>query len=237
MLNLQYVGDATKYPVSFCKISEHIVQVTGKIPVKLSGFTLTRIIADEWQADYSRYNTVYRELNGGVQFSNDGSVYVAPPEPDPLPEPEPYVPTLEEVKESKKQEIRLMYQSVTANGIDVDLSIGRQHFPLGSEDITFLMGKKIELESGAAEVSYQDSDNRCMFISSADMQAIITAALTFVNIQTTYRNNLCEWVDLCKTKEEAEAVSYGVDIPPEYQNEVYKRHMQLQGGKSDEEDS
>lgn len=237
MLNLQYVGDATKYPVSFCKISEHIVQVTGKIPVKLSGFTLTRIIADEWQADYSRYNTVYRELNGGVQFSNDGSVYVAPPEPDPLPEPEPYVPTLEEVKESKKQEIRLMYQSVTANGIDVDLSIGRQHFPLGSEDITFLMGKKIELESGAAEVSYQDSDNRCMFLSSADMQAIITAALTFVNIQTTYRNNLCEWVDLCKTKEEAEAVSYGVDIPPEYQNEVYKRHMQLQGGKSDEEDS
>lgn len=237
MLNLQYVGDATKYPVSFRKISEHIIQVTGKIPVKLSGFTLTRIIADEWQADYSRYNTVYRELNGGVQFSNDGSVYVAPPEPDPLPEPEPYVPTLEEVKESKKQEIRLMYQSVTANGIDVDLSIGRQHFPLGSEDITFLMGKKIELESGAAEVSYQDSDNRCMFLSSADMQAIITAALTFVNIQTTYRNNLCEWVDLCKTKEEVEAVSYGVDIPPEYQNEVYKRHMQLQGGKSDEEDS
>lgn len=234
MLNLQYVGDTTKYPVTFRRISDHVVQVTGKIPVKLSGFTLSRLVPDNWRPDYSRYNTVYREINGGVQFSDDGSVYVAPPEPEPLPDPEPYVPTLEEVKEEKKQEIRLMYQSVTANGIDVNLSIGRQHFPLGSEDITFLMGKKIELESGAAEVSYQDSNNRCMFLSSADMQAIITAALTFVNVQTTYRNNLCEWVDLCKTKEEVESISYGIAIPEEYQNEVYKRHMQQQGGESDE---
>ena len=185
MLNLQYVGDTTKYPVNFRRISDHVVQVTGKIPVKLSGFTLSRLVPDNWRPDYSRYNTVYREINGGVQFSDDGSVYVAPPEPEPLPDPEPYVPTLEEVKEGKKQEIRLMYQSVTANGIDVNLSVGRQHFPLGSEDITFLMGKKIELESGAAEVSYQDSNNRCMFLSSADMQAIITAALTFFNVQTT----------------------------------------------------
>lgn len=237
MLNLQYVGDTTKYPVNFRRINDHVVQVTGKIPIKLSGFTLSRLVQDDWKPDYSKYNTVYREISSGVQFSDDGSVYVAPPEPEPLPEPEPYVPTLEEVKENKKQEIRLTYQSVTTNGIDVELSTGRQHFPLGSEDITFLMGKKIELESGAKEVSYQDSNNRCMFLSSEDMQAIITAALTFVNIQTTYRNNLCEWVDLCKTKEEVEAISYGIDIPQEYQNEVYKRHMQQQGGASVEEDS
>lgn len=234
MLNLQYVGDTTKYPVNFRRISDHVVQVTGKIPIKLSGFTLSRLVPDDWKPNYSRYNTVYREISDGVQFSDDGSVYVAPPEPEPLPEPEPYEPTLEEIKESKKQEIRLMYQSVTASGIDVEMSTGRQHFPLGNEDITFLMGKKIELESGASEVSYQDSNNRCMFVSSEDMQAIITTALTFVNVQTTYRNNLCEWVDLCKTKEEVESINYGIAIPEEYQNEVYKRHMQQQGGESDE---
>ena len=88
MLNLQYVGDTTKYPVNFRRISDHVVQVTGKIPVKLSGFTLSRLVPDNWRPDYSRYNTVYREINGGVQFSDDGSVYVAPPEPEPLPDPE-----------------------------------------------------------------------------------------------------------------------------------------------------
>lgn len=225
MLNLQYVGDTTKYPVNFRKISEHIVQVTGRIPVKSSGFTLSRLVEDAWKADYSRYNTVYREIDGGIQFSNDGSVYVAPPIPEPEPEPEPYIPTLEEVKTSKKQEIGMLYQSTIESGIDVDLSIGTQHFPLSNEDMIFLMGKKIELESGALEVSYQDSDNHCMFLSRDDMQAIIMAAFSFINTQTTYRNNLFEWVDQCTTSEDVEAVAYGIDIPAEYQNEVYKKHM------------
>lgn len=234
MLHLTYVGEEGKHAVDFEPINDHVVQLTGDIPVKGNGFTLSRIDSDDaW--DYTAYRTVYKLIDGGVQYSNDGSVYVAPPEPEPEPGPAPYEPTLEEVKEDKKQMIHLMYQEVTAQGIDVELSTGRQHFPLGSEDITFLMGKRFELESGAAEVSYQDSNNRCMFLSSEDMLAIITAALTFINVQTTYRNNLCEWVDQCKTIEEIEAVYYGADIPPEYQNEVYKRHMQQQGGKGDEE--
>lgn len=236
MLNLQYVGDTTKYPVSFRKISDHVVQVTGKIPVKLSGFTLSRLVPDDWRSDYARYNTVYREVSGGVQFSDNGSVYVAPPEPEPEPEPEPYVPTLDEIKAAKRQEIAMVHQSVIAAGIDVKLSTGTQHFQLNQEDMTFLMGKKIELESGASEVSYQDSDNHCMFLSSGDMQAVIMTAFAFVDRQTTYRNNLYEWIDQCATSKEVEEISYGITIPEEYQNEVYKRHMQQQGGESNEAD-
>ena len=236
MLNLQYVGDATKYPVIFRRISDHIVQVTGKIPIKLSGFTLSRLVPDDWKPDYSRYNTVYREINGVVQFSDDGSVYVAPPDPEPEPDPEPYVPTLDEIKAAKRQEIAMMHQSVIAAGIDVNLSIGTQHFQLSQEDMTFLMGKKIELESGALEVSYQDSDNHCMFLSNEDMQAVIMTAFAFVDIQTTYRNNLYEWIDQCATSQEVEEISYGIDIPEEHQNEVYKRRMQQQRGESNEAD-
>lgn len=235
MLNLQYVGDTTKYPVNLRKISDHIVQVTGRIPVKLNGFTLSRLVEDAWRADYSKYNTVFREIDGGIQFSDDGTVYIAPPIPEPEPEPEPYIPTLEEVKVSKKQEIGMMYQSVIAAGIDVDLSIGTQHFPLSNEDMIFLMGKKIELESGALEVSYQDSGNHCMFLSRDDMQAIIMSAFSFINTQTTYRNNLYEWVDQCTTSEDVEAIIYGIDIPVEYQNEVYKKHMtEMERGDEEE---
>ena len=127
MLNLQYVGDTTKYPVNFRKVSDHIVQVTGRIPIKLSGFTLSRLVEDAWKTDYSKYNTVYREIDGGIQFSDDGSVYTAPPIPEPEPEPEPYIPTLEEIKAGKKQEIGMMYQSTTAAGIDVALSLSLIH--------------------------------------------------------------------------------------------------------------
>lgn len=237
MLNLQYVGDTTKYPVSFSRISDHVVQVKGRIPVKAAGFTLSRLQEDDWKPDYSRFTTIYREFDGGVQFSDDESVYIAPPEPEPVPEPEPPVPTLEEVKERKKKEIGWTHQAVTAEGIDVKLSGGVQHFSLGQEEMTFLMGKKIELESGATEVSYQDSNNHCILLSKEDMQAVIMAAFSFVNVQTAYRNNLYEWVDQCTTAEEVEDITYGVEIPEEYQSEVYKRHLMEMEGKDHETDS
>ena len=91
-----------------------------------SPFARQSSIEDDWKPDYSKYNTLYKEINGGVQFSDDGSVYVAPPEPEPEPEPEPYVPTLEEVKAGKKQEIAVMHQSTIASGIDVIEEHGNQ---------------------------------------------------------------------------------------------------------------
>lgn len=226
---LKYVNEKNSYEVAFKKVSPHIVQITSadEFPVKTKGFICFRdgVEDDEW--DYKRFKTVYRRIEGGVQFSDDGSVYVAPPEPEPIPEPEPYVPTLEEIKIGKKQEIESMYQISRLGGIDVELSTGIQHFALSGEDLTFLSGKQIELSTGVTEVSYQDANNRCMMLSAVDMQKVITEAFTFVDMQTTYRNNLYEWVDECKNTEEVSAIAYGADIPFEYQNEVYKRKLEL----------
>lgn len=222
---LKYVNEKNCYEVSFKKVNPHIVQITStdEFPVKTKGFTCFRdgVEDDEW--DYKRFKTVYRRIDGGAQFSDDGSVYVEPPKPEPVPEP--YVPTLEEIKETKKQEIEVMCQSVTASGIDIELSTGTQHFALSLEDLIFLSGKQIELTKGVTEVSYQNSNNRCMILSAADMQKIITEAFTFVDFKTTYRNNLYEWIDACKNKEEVETITYGVDIPAEHQSEAYKMKL------------
>ena len=158
-------------------------------------------------------------------------MYVTMPEPELPQEPEPYVPTLEEVRSDKKQEIYAAYDAEVAAGIDVELSTGTQHFPLQSEDREFLMGKQLELSGSDAEiVSYQDSGNHCMLLSRNDMQKIITEALAFVNFKTTYRNNLCEWVDQCETKEDVAQVAYGVSIPEEHRNEVFKMYLAQQKG-------
>ena len=77
MLKLTYVGDTKSYMVSFSNVSKNIVQLIGKFPVKKVGFCLSREDKrDNW--DYSEYKTVYKKLDDGVQFSNDGSVYVEP---------------------------------------------------------------------------------------------------------------------------------------------------------------
>lgn len=230
MLKLNYIGSEKIHIVEFSRISPNVVQVLGDIPFMDTGFTLSREgKKDKW--DYQSYTTLYRDLPNGIQFSNDGSVYTEPIIPDPLPE-EPYVPTLEEVKAAKKQEIYAAYNADVAVGVDVELSTGTQRFPLTAEDREFLMGKQLELSGSDSEtVSYQDSDNHCMLLARDDMQKIITTALTYVNVKTTYRNNLCEWVDQCGTKEEVENIIYGVNIPEEYQNVVFKMYLAQQEGE------
>ena len=138
MLIMKYEGLKTEYAAAFSRISDHVIQLLGDFPAKAKRFTLSREgKEDNW--DYSAFNTIYREIDGGVQFSDDGSVYVAPPVPEPEPEPEPYVPTLEEVKEYKKQEIMSTYQMVKTAGFDIELSSGTEHFPLTDEDTTFYL--------------------------------------------------------------------------------------------------
>lgn len=84
-MQLKYQNDDSIYEVEFKKINKNIVQITGDFPVKNTGFTLSRLNKnDGW--DYSEYTTVYREVEDGVQFSNDDSVYVEPVIPEPTAE-------------------------------------------------------------------------------------------------------------------------------------------------------
>lgn len=222
MLNLQYVGDTTKYPVNFRKISEHIVQVTGRIPVKLNGFTLSRLVEDAWKADYSRYNTVYREIDGGIQFSNDGSVYVAPPIPEPEPEPEPYVPTLEDVKAMKLQEIGMACEQTIYAGVDVALPAGVEHFSLTEKDQINLFGKQAQMVAGAERFEYHQDGHPCRYYTKEEMQMVINTTFSFVTYHTTYCNALNIWVKELEDVDAVHAVVYGCEVPEEYQNEVFK---------------
>lgn len=78
MLHLVYVGESDKkYAIDFEMVSDHVVQIIGDFPIKGNGFLLSRIdYDDKW--DYTKFRTVYRNLDGGAQFSDDGSVYTAP---------------------------------------------------------------------------------------------------------------------------------------------------------------
>ena len=74
---LKYLNDTTEYEVEFKKKTSNVVEIIGEFPIQTDGFTLSRQgHNDNW--DYSAYTTVYREVEGGVQFSNDGSVMPIP---------------------------------------------------------------------------------------------------------------------------------------------------------------
>lgn len=105
MFNLKYLGEeeTDNYVVNFRKVSANVVEITGnELQVQTNGFNLSRIGKnDNW--DYSKFTTVYREVENGCQFSNDGSVYIEPEVQEPE---EPTEEELEEMlKLSKQQKI------------------------------------------------------------------------------------------------------------------------------------
>lgn len=102
MLSMNYIEDSTVYPVEFNIISNNVVELKGEFPILAKGFFLSRPEHDDnW--DYSTYTTVYREIDGGVQFSNDGSVYMPPDDDFTDISFEPYNPTLEELAEQEQK--------------------------------------------------------------------------------------------------------------------------------------
>ena len=220
MLKLQYLNQSEYFDVSFSPISANVVQILGDFPVKDSGFTLSRELDDgtlDEIGDYKDYTTVYRTVEGGAQFSNDGSTYI-PPEPEPEP-------TLEEIKLSKINEMNAQQQAVIAGGVDVTLTDGTvEHFTLTDHDQTSLMGLQAQIAAGIDRIPWHTADHadHCKYYSNADMQLIVAAAMAYVTWHVTYFRDLRIYIDSMQDKDSVEAVVYGTDIPAEYQSEVLK---------------
>jgi len=236
MLEMKYIGEDTAHQVSFRNLSSHVCELAGDFPVQTAGFTLSRIGKDDhW--DYSGYKTIYRQLENGVQFSNDGSIYV-PPEPAPEP-PEPEPPTLEEVQETKVAEMNAAMESAIAYGAEVQLSDGTtERFTLTDRDQISLIGLQV---SAATLTDTQDVDPltfpwhpadesvHCKFYSQEDMQKISSAGFQYVLYHVTYFRDLRIYIRSLTDTESVQAVTYGIALPEAYQSEPLKAMLAAQG--------
>jgi hypothetical protein len=74
---MKYIGEKEVHQVEVKNISSNVVQLLGDFPVSTKGFELLKLNGNHL-GNYSAYTTVYREIEGGAQFSNDGSVYIKP---------------------------------------------------------------------------------------------------------------------------------------------------------------
>ncbi len=288
MINLRYPGEEIAYGVAFESVSDNVVQITGHFPVKEKGFILFRDgVEDDDPWDYMDYTTVYREVEGGAQFSNDCSVYIEPlpvvtftagaggsiegmetQEADgygkldvPIPVPEEnyefvgwvpeipdtgaiesnktfaanfiYVPTLEEMKETKVAEMNAAQQEVITAGIDVTLTDGTvDHFDLTDRDQMRLMGLQKQVEAGEEMISWHtsDEDEHCKFYKNADMALIAEKAMAYVTWHVTYFRDLRIYIRSLETREEVAAATYGMDIPAEYQSGPLKAMLAMMEG-------
>ena len=225
MQNILFLNRKTPAKAEVKKLSEHTIQILTDAAVNTSGFHLLNAFGSVY-GKYEDYTTLYREVDGGFILSNDGSVYV-----EPEPAPEPYVPTLEEIQEAKVSEMNAVQQAVIQQGVNVTLTDGSvEHFTLTDHDQTSLMGLQSQVESGEEQIPWHTSDEseHCKFYSNADMALITSAAMAWVTWHVTYFRDLRIYIRAMQEKEEVEAITYGIDIPEEYQSEPLKAMIAAQ---------
>lgn len=221
MNNILFLDSKTPVHGNVKKVSEHVIEITG-VEMNLSGFHIIKNTGSVF-GKYENYTTLYREVENGFQLSNDGSVYV---ELEPEPEPEPIEPTLEELKESKINEISTVCKETIYSGVDVELPTGStEHFSLKEEDQINLFGKQAQITAGLTQLEYHQDGHPCRYYTVDEMTAIITAAMQFVSYHTTYCNSMYTWINAVTDKEDLEHITYGVSIPEEYQSEVLKAYL------------
>lgn len=177
-------------------------------------------------AEKTGYETVYLQEGNTVYLSNDGSVYAPPMPPEPVPDPEPYIPTLDEVKASKRAEISAICEQVIYSGCNVTLTDGNlYHFSLTEKDQLNLFGKQAQMAAGVDQVEYHADGQPCRYYSREDMENIIGSAMWYVSYHTTYCNALNMWIAGCQTVEDVQEIYYGADVPEEYRSEVLQAYL------------
>ena len=134
-----------------------------------------------------------------------------------------YNEPLSSVIERKVAEMNNVQQAIIADGVDVTLTDGTTHrFSLTTNDQLSVMGSvsvQGMFEKGTPW-HIADESVHCRYFSDEDMALISTAAYTWVMYHVTYFRDLRIYIRSLTSKEEVEAIEYGVLIPEEYQSEV-----------------
>lgn len=178
------------------------------------------IISEISREEYFAY---LRAKEKNEQIINDNSE--EEPELEPIVVPtediEEIDTMLEYVRSSKITEMSNTCHKIIETGIDLEIRNEMRHFSLTTQDQLNLMS----LNAMAATqelIPYHADGEACIFYTAAEIQQIVAAATAYKIYHTTYYNALKNYINALETIEDIAAITYGVDIPEEYQTDVLK---------------
>lgn len=235
-----FVGIATQYDfVTFQK--KHSVLLACDVKEAQYIQCNNQYYRDNWMlpptASFIPYITVgvieiseeeYNTLQAAIDIDGEISVDEKPEEiyDDLYIEPLEEI-TMDYVKNQKIKEIRNMCNKLITDGFDITLSDGKNHhFSLTTQDQLNLTTLSAMVASGAETIPYHADEETCKFFSAEDVQKIIQAAMDFKTFHITYHNALKAYIDSLVLMDDIEKVSYGMEIPEEYQSDVLKVILQ-----------
>ena len=163
---------------------------------------------------YQKFTTIYRNDSvtkkyNGYQLSNDGSVYV---EPEISPNPKPYNPTLDEVKESKKAEIKMKVQ----NEILSDVMIASYAFGYNESDMIAIRNAYEDSISSGMSVILKDSTGQTRELNEEEITDLYKKQEIKRLEKESYAQCLLDYIDGLTSKEAVNSVEYGDELTGKY---------------------
>lgn len=127
------------------------------------------------------------------------------------------LPTL---AEKKLNEVNSVCENTIHAGIDVELSVGKKHFSLTTNDQTNLDSMFNAVTLGATEYPYHADGEQCIMYSATDIVTLYVQYKTFVTYQTTYCNMLRTWIKRETDNNVIAGIVYGADLPDDLKTDM-----------------
>ena len=172
-------------------------------------------------AEYHSFNTVYKkdEETNTLWLSNDESIYVAPEEPDistPSEPEKPAEPTLEEIKNTKIEEISKACNFNIVHGAYMEVDGEMQLFSYKPEDQSNLISAlQLSIATQMSMPYHADGEN-CRLFTPEEITTLYVNEMTNLTHHQTYTNQMKMYINSLDNKEEIEAIYYGVELTGEY---------------------
>lgn len=124
---------------------------------------------------------------------------------------------------AKLAEISNMCNAVIVAGVDIELGEESVHFNLSIEDQSNINNLFRVVELGGSEFPYQSDGGVYRVYSANEIVQIYIAAQTLITTQTTYHNELKQYVQSLDNAEAISSVEYGMTLPEPYLTEMNEK--------------
>lgn len=131
--------------------------------------------------------------------------------------------SLSVVMSAKLAEISKACNAVIENGVDIKLGEESVHFNLDIKDQSNINNLFRVVELGGTEFPYQADGGVCRIYTAAEIVEIYVAAQTLITAQTTYHNELKQYVQTLDNVEDISAIQYGMTLPEPYLTEMNEK--------------
>lgn len=139
-----------------------------------------------------------------------------------------FILTHKSLVSAKKEKIKALnniQQGIIEDGVTIVKDKDHEEkFSLTIQDQSSLEGLAILVEQGIERIPWHSAnkDEPCKYYTNEEIKNLIAQATSFITYHVTYFRDLRRYVNSLETVEAVDAVTYGMDIPEEFQSEVLK---------------